>query len=757
MSDPKIDGEEFFEQISNYLPVEERKTVRRAFDLARKEHGQDRRRSGELFFTHPLTVATYLAEHNLDAPAIIAALLHDVAEDTSVSVDEIKGKFGDEVGQIVYALTKFDHVTVKAKMGRDLSDDEVKTATIQKLFETMANDVRVGIVKIFDRLHNMRTIQAMPPYKQAEKARETMQVYAPLANRLGMWQVKKELEEISLRILEPERVEQIKISIEKRDRKHARDFPHLERDIREVLKNNKLEVVNVIPSPEDIGSIFKEFANIKNPESKIVEGPPRYSVLLTDVKDCYMALGAIHAAWRPVPGEFDDYIAAPKDNLYRSLHTTVVYKGRQVKVRFRTIGMQITSQSGVLSKWVGRNPMTMNTWSKEMSERYDNILTTIGENLKGESIDEGVSQVLTDVFTNQIIAYTPEGDKRELPQGSTPVDFAYTIHTAVGHSCRGAKVNGEEKSLTYQLQDGDSVEITKKGVEPQRAWLDEDLGYLNSRAVRSKVRRWFRRLPDDKAIVQGRMLLHEELALLGEGKLSHEKVAGWMGYDTPKLLYYDLGRAELLPTDVATKVLTESWSLHPTRSIGQQVQSRTGEWFVIQNAGDRSLRLCGTCNPRPGDEIIGFIRRDGIVTVHSTSCRTVKNNPIRERRLKLRWAENRQVVTRPITIQINVHDRDGLLNDITEVLRLENSNITQICSRTVNYRATIVLGVEAGSPRQVVRILHRIKEVVNVVSVQYFSQGGFAGPADPATPSITCPATLLQNGINNISKELMGK
>ncbi|MDJ0757214.1 MAG: HD domain-containing protein [Ardenticatenaceae bacterium] len=750
------DGHTFFEHLATYLPLEERKNVKQAFDLARREHGDDRRKSGELFFTHPLTVASYLAEYFVDAPALIAALLHDVAEDTSVSIQEITEQFGLDVGRIVDGLTKFDRVTAKAKLGRELSATEVKSATIYKLFEMMSIDVRVGIVKIFDRLHNMRTIGVMPQHKQAEKARETLLVYAPLANRLGMWRVKNELQEISLKILEPERFRQLKEGIERRDRRHESEFPNLAQNIAKVLTDAGLPVVEVIKAPEDLSSSFEQLKHREDGEALVFEAPPRILVLLKDATSCYIALGHVHARWRPVQGEFDDYIAAPKDNLYRSLHTTVIYNGRPIKIRFRTLNMQIESQAGILSKWLDNNNMPV--WSKEMSERVDKVINTIGENIRTEEIDEGVKQVLDDVFTNQIIIYTPDGDMRELAQGATPIDFAYTIHTAVGHSCRGALVNGVKKSLTYRLQDGDSVRILRHGTEPQRAWLDEDLGYLNTRTAKAQVRRWFRRLPAEKSIIEGRQLLNEELALLNETGYEHEQVAKWFGYASPSSLYFALGRAELLPTDVAIKVLTESWTEHPSRALGQAVKNSDGEWFVVQNAGNRPLRLCGTCNPRPGDAIVGFIRKDSYVTVHSTICRTLTADAMRGGRgLKLRWGESRREVRRTVTIQINVHDRDGLLADVTDVLRLENSNITQICSRTLNYRATIILGIEASSPRQVVRVLHRIQALVNVISVRYFGQIQERWATDSETPSVICPAELLQDGLCSLHDTISPK
>ncbi len=740
------DGQEFFAHLASYLPVEERQNVQRAFELARHEHGDERRLSGELFFTHPLTVATYLAEYYVDAPTLIAALLHDVAEDTSVSVREIEDQFGQEVGRIVDGLTKFDRVTAKAKLGRELSADEVKSATLYKLFEMMTTDVRVGVVKIFDRLHNMRTIDSMPPHKQMEKAREALLVYAPLANRLGMWKVKNELQEISLTVLYPERYKTFKKLIDERNRRHEIEFPTLHADIQQVLTDSGLTVLEVVKAPEDLYLSFRQWSDRENGGPGISELPPKVVVLFKDVTSCYLGLGYVHARWRPVQGEFDDYIAAPRDNLYRSLHTTVIYNGRPVKIRLRTLNMQIESQAGVLSKWLDNNNMTI--WSEELSRRVDKMINSIEVNIQSEEIGEGVRRVIDDVFTNQIIVYTPNGDMRELPQGATPIDFAYTIHTAVGHSCRAALVNGEKKALTYQLQDGDSVTILRHGTEPQRAWLDEDLGYLQTTNAKGQVRRWFRRLPQQKAIIQGRKLLQEELAMLSRDNYDYQQAAEALGFESADDLFFAIGRAEILPTAVATRVLADTWTQEPVQEIGTAVQNNRGEWFVVRNAGDRPLRLCGTCQPRPHDQIIGFLRKDGFLTVHSTACRTLTSDALRAgRSLKLRWGEDKVEVRRPVVLQINVHDRDGLLNDITEVLRLEQSNITMICSRSLNYRATLVLGIEVTTPRQVFRILHRIQALVNIISVRYIGQAEKPTDGEADKFKVTCPADLLEEGL----------
>lgn len=717
-------GEEFFAQISSYLSIEDRARVRQAFELARKEHGDVRRKSGELFFTHPLTVAYYLAEYYADAPALIAALLHDVAEDTSVSVGEIQAQFGEEVSLIVDGLTKFDRVTAKAKLGRELSPDEVKEATLYKLFDMMTEDVRVGIIKIFDRLHNMRTITSMPLYKQKEKAREALSVYAPLANRLGMWKIKNELESLSLSVLDGMRFKNLQEQLKERLCQQEPAYKAIREELLTTLKQAGVTVIDVVTATDDVLTLYNTWR--KN-GSQGLDIPIRLVVLVEDVASCYLSLGHIHGRWRPVQKEFDDYIAAPRDNLYRSLHTTVIYEGKHIKVRFRTFEMQLESQSGVLSQWMDHAGMPITLWSKESLSRLETMIGTISDSIKFEKqeVGQGVRSVIEDIFTKQIIVYTPQGEMRELPQGATPVDFAYSIHTAIGNSCRAALVNGKHVPLNTQLNDGDSVTILRHGSQPQRTWLDEDLGYLNMAYSKSAVRKWYRKLPADKAIKQGKRLLQAELEMLGLSDYSHLVVASWFGLASPQELYYELGSAEILPTTVAIKVLADLWRQEPLASSnggGQTVASENGEWFVITNAGDRPLRLCRTCNPRPGDNIQGFIRKDGEVTVHNLACPLLHSDDVLSSNLlKLRWGEEGHGNKRAISMRIDVHDRDGLLFEIGSLMQEEKINITSLCSRSKNHKATIVFGAEIASPRQLVRILHRAQALVNVIGVRCMS------------------------------------
>jgi RelA/SpoT family (p)ppGpp synthetase len=714
------DGHEFFQIVNGYLSERDRRLVNDAFELTRREHGDQRRQSGELFFTHPLTVAFYLAEYRLDAAALAAALLHDIAEDTLVSIDHINELFGPTVCRLVDGVTKLKEVAAGVSKGRRLPAQEIQDASLHKMFDGMTNDVRVVLIKLFDRLHNMRTIQALPEEKQRQKANETLIVYAPMANRLGIWRLKSELEALSLQVIESDVYPVIKKVVDRQFHKQQADYARVSGQIISALTSKGIAVVNVLPNPENIYSVYKSFENSSLPYDAL-ESPRRVVVLLEDVPSCYLSMGYLHQIWRPVPGQFDDYIAVPRENLYRALHTTVIHSdGKPLKIRFRSVAMNEVSEIGILAKWLySGTPM----WTDEIAERVDALFSNISDNINidPQDMSTGVKSVVEDVFRKQIMVYTPRGDIIELPQGATAIDFAFAIHTEVGNHCQTAYVNEQPYPLSKMLQDGDRVRIVKSGwARPHRTWLDEDMGFLTTGRARSQVRRWFRRLPETVAIAEGRKILYDELVMLGLDKYSSEEVATIFDIEQSKELFFLLGRAELLPTTIATQVLTQEWDQEPLKNIGDVVVNKAGQEFVITDGHGRSLRLCQACNARPGETIIGFLRSDGGVTVHRNSCYTLRPDPMFARTIKLDWGKKGEHLVRRVTLQIDVYDRAGLLFEIAELLRDENVNITAINTPASEIDGTmrVVLEMDIASPRKLVRVLHRAQGLVNVYDVK---------------------------------------
>ncbi len=721
------DAAQFFCRINSYLSLKDREMVQTAFALARREHGDQRRKSGELFFTHPLTVAYYLAEYHLDAPALVAALLHDVAEDTKVSLDQIEAQFGADVRLLVDGVTKLKDVSLGVAKGRRMSPDELQQATLHKLLGIMTDDVRAVIIKLFDRLHNMRTIQAMPLDKQQQKAHETLSVYAPLANRLGIWNVKNEMETLSLEVLYPETFQIVSARLDEIRQKHQPFFELVSGQIFECLLEAGLDVRNVVIDPENIYTVYLDQiqAGVSHRE---VDETLRLVVLLNDWRACYEALGHLHQLWQPVPGRFDDYIAVPGDNLYRSLHTMVFHtEGRRIKLRLRTVAMDEVSRIGVLTRWLyAGTPL----WTKGIADRIEAFFENINENINIEPQNPilGVQGAM-DVLRKQVRVYTPQGEVVELRQGATALDFAYSIHTGLGDQCLAAQVNETPYPLNRPLRDGDHVRIIKKqAAQPQRAWLDRDLGYITTNYAHSHARRWFRRLSRQEAIDQGKQLLTSELEMLGLPGYPHTAVAEAFKYGSEQELYYELGRAELLPTTVSTRVLQDIWQQGPERHLDTEVRSLEGERFVITNANGHKLRLCGTCQPRPREPIMGYLRTDGAVTVHGKGCHTLQSSRRARqwgRLLKLEWGRTTPRKARLLTMAIDVYDRPGLLYEITDLMQAERINIAYIHTPlTTNAgKKLVILCLEVERPRQAVGILHQIQALANVISVRGLPDG----------------------------------
>lgn len=711
--------EQFFKQIDSYLTVEDQLRVRNAYEMARREHENQIRKSGELFFTHPLTVAYYLSEYFMDAAAIMAALLHDVAEDTYVSIEDIQTVFGSEVSKLVDGVTKLKDVTKDVAQEEPLSKKEIEEATLHKLLGVMTTDVRAVLIKLFDRLHNMRTIRAVPPHKQAQKAKETLAVYAPLANRLGIWKMKNELESISYSVLEEKEMAILEKERQLLVKEQESRLPPIAELLYETLINEKIHVHKIGLDPKNLASIFRDCKS-NGPSTRQLDRTMRIVVLIERWQDCYAAMGHIHQIWKPVPNTFDDYIAYPRNNMYRSLHTTVIDdNGRHLKFRLRTIPMDRVSEVGVLAKWLYQGTY----WYDAIEGRIEAFLDNISDNINVEPQNPatGVKGVVEDVLNEQIHVYTPNGDIIELVEGATPIDFAYAIHSGLGNQCHAAIVNGEVHSLNQPLKNGDQVRIVKKfRAQPKRAWLDEGLGYVKTNYAMAQARRWFRKLPTEQAIFQGKKLIQSELEMLGLPNTTHRSLAELFGYTQLKPFYFDLGRAELLPTHVSTRLLEERWKQDvPTRNLDTIIETKTGEQFTVKNADNRELRRCGACCPEPPEPIVGFIRKDGGVTVHEKKCHMLPTDDAHGRILKLEWGEEETRQARLMTIQVKVYDRPGLLYEITQLLQDEGMNISYINTPPApKGEVHIIFTLEIVQPNQFVRILHQIKALFNVYEVR---------------------------------------
>lgn len=715
------DAHELFDRIGGYLSPEDVARVESAFQFASDKHAGQTRKSGEPYVTHPATVAFYLAQYHLDTSALIAALLHDVAEDTPASIPEIEAHFGADVAQIVDGVTKFKRSTSSAKEAHD--------QTVSKLFRYMTRDVRVVIIKIFDRLHNMRTIGSMPQHKKERIARETLDIYAKLANRLGMWQIKNELERISFQIIDPETYWMIKGQLLSRINAHDAMVDQACARISRQLEQSGLDISRVCASPRNAYTIFKKHRG--NDCAIEVDHYPRLLVVVKDKIACYTALGLIHELWRPVPGEFDDYVAQPRDNHYRALHTTVRHEsGDLIKIRLRTEAMAVTSEIGVLGRWFRSDIDMSPQMASDMAEQVEALIKSIEHNISDTdtATSTAVQNVLGDVLSDQITGYTPKGDPIELPKGATALDFAYKIHTAVGANAYRASVNGDIKPLNTVVYDGDTVSILRQTKStPKHHWLDEDLGFLHTGSARSVVRRTFRRLPERIAVRKGRALLDDEMAMIGQQFVGHDLIAEWMGYADTAALYAALGRADELVTDVARRVLSRAWHRGREKTIGRKVTAtheadpEQNESFVILGAADvhEVLHLCGNCNPRPGSQIRGYIRKNQRITVHRLDCHLLPSLAEAAKLLELRWGQESRGAVREALIEIEIYDRPNLLYEITDMLRDEHINISWINTPRNEESMRVDLCLDVESPRQLVILLHQFKSLMNVRSVRH--------------------------------------
>ena len=740
------DAEQLFALTNTYLDTTDRLQVMEAFELARREHGTQRRKTGELFFTHPLTVATYLAGYRLDAATISAALLHDIAEDTRISIEEISEEYGPEVAQLVDGVTKLKEVTRGvAQEIQTLSPEDLQQATLNKLLQAMTSDVRTVIIKLFDRLHNMRTIHGMSLNKQRAKAKETLSVFAPLAYRLGMWEVKSELEGLSLKVLEPNIYESIRAELERLVRAQRPLFEVVRAQIIDCLTSNGLPVHDVKMSPENIYTVYKDLEK-QDTGYRDVDRMLRVTILLEDPIHCYTAMGYIHHLWPVVPHRFDDYISVRRENLYQSLHTTLVHsEGQPLKVRLRTVDMERIAQMGVLAKWYYAGTLL---WSTGLADRVQEFVNNISQTISIEPLDlaMGARNVVEDVLSAQIRVYSKDGDPYELPQGSTPLDFAYKVHSALGNQCRDVLVNDLPFPLNKPLKNGDQVRIIKNvRVQPRRAWLDKDLGYITTTYARAYARRWFRKLSETEAIQQGQDILNHELKMLGLTNLDHQAIAALFDYEDATELYYNLGRAELLPTVLSTRIMSDHWADGRSLPKGNIVAAADGSTYIIINANHSKLHLCATCDPRPRDPIVGYLRQDGILTVHRDGCRTLnvdRGRPeINTRLLKLGWGEVDKREARIVPLHVDVYDRPGLLHEMTQLMQEKDVNIRHICTfqQPVDGELYIEIELEVTSPRQMVRILHQIEALVNVRAVRCVPEGFGNQPASGKASAFYTP------------------
>jgi GTP pyrophosphokinase len=699
--------------------------IRRACILAQQAHDGQTRASGEPFFHHALSVANILADLRMDSETIAAAVLHDVLEDTPVTYVELETEFGSEIARLVDGVTKMSQIQEFRGQSPRSKKERAQAESLRKMLLAMVDDIRVVLIKLADRTHNMRTLGALRDEKRRRIARETLEIFAPLANRLGIWQFKWELEDLSFKYLEPETYKQIASLVNERQISRENYVNRVAETLKRELKIRGIDS-EVTGRPKHIYSIWRKMKR-KGVDFDQIYDVRAVRVLVNEVADCYAALGIAHTLWRPIPGEFDDYIAVPKNNLYQSLHTAVVGpEGKTIEVQIRTFEMHQEAELGVAAHWRykegSRSDLNFDqkiAWLRQLMEWKDDVADA----------KEFIDQVKAEVFQDRVHVLTPKGDAIDLPAGATPIDFAYHIHTEIGHRCRGAKVNGKIVQLNYQLKNGEQVEIltTKRG-GPSRDWLNAQLGYLKTSRARAKVRQWFKRQNYEENVAQGRNALDRELHRLGLSEVNHEKLARELGFNRTDDFFAAIGRGDITAPQIISAIndLLEAAQPkdeekpHAYTSPSTAIGAPAG--VKIQGVGNLLTSLAQCCRPVPGDDdIIGFITRGRGVTIHRRDCLNVLRfyEECRERLIEVNW-DMQGEDTYPVDIEVDAFDRPGLLRDITAIVANEKINISSVnvITRRKEHRAKVYATLDITNIDQLSRVLNLLAQLPNILEVR---------------------------------------
>jgi len=708
------------EWATEYYGGSELELVKRAYEQAVAAHDGQKRASGEPYVVHSIEVARMLAQLKLDYQAVAAGFLHDVVEDSEWTVGDVRERFGDEVARLVDGVTKLSYIDVMSQMGqREIEEQEAES--LRKMFLAMVEDVRVVLIKLADRLHNMRTLDSLSEERQRRIARETLEIFAPLANRLGIWRVKWELEDLGLRYYDPAAYHRIARLID--ERREVREA-YIRKVSAELEGHLRLEGLSarVEGRPKHIYSIYRKMMR-KGVEFDQIFDVRGLRVIVDTVQECYAVLGVVHALWRPIPGEFDDFIATPKDNMYQSLHTAVVGpEGKTLEVQIRTREMHRRADLGIAAHWRYKEGSKRDVafenkvaWLRSLMDWRSDV----------EDAREFVDTLKSEVFEDRVYVFTPRGKVLDLPLGSTPIDFAYHIHTEVGHRCRGARVNGRLVPLDYALQNGDQVEIiTAKRGGPSRDWLRPDLGYVRSARSRQKIRRWFRQQDREENISFGREQLRRELKRLNlTDDVSHQEVAALFDYGDVLDLYAAIGFGDLSSQRVAARILQELRHEEVFAEAEEAPVAVTPEGTRVTGVGGVHAQLAQCCAPSPDDPspIVGYVTRGRGVTIHKWDCPNILlriNRGDVERLIEVDWGTAEQRIY-PVVIKVRAWDRGGLLRDIATVIAAERVNMREVNAVSAQKQnlLTFTATLEITAISQLVKILDAIERLPNVIEV----------------------------------------
>jgi guanosine-3',5'-bis(diphosphate) 3'-pyrophosphohydrolase len=733
-----------------YTPAD-KELVLRAYKVAERAHEGQKRASGEPYINHCLAVASILSEMCVPPSVVAAGLLHDTVEDTDITLDFLRRDFGEEIARLVDGVTKLTQLPRVSRADQHANEDlkereqreiaerrgevdpeeiveqmlrsrkrDLASETLRKTFLAMGEDVRVVLVKLADRLHNMRTLYHMPEHKRSRIAQETLDIFAPLANRLGIWQIKWELEDLGFRYVNPEKYSEITDAIAGKQSEREQEMEKIKNELQTILKQAGIQA-DISARPKHIYSIYRKMAR-KGIPFDMVHDIRGVRVIVPDLTACYTTLGLIHTHWRPIPGEFDDYIAAPKDNFYRSLHTAVNYTdGKTIEIQIRTQEMDQNAEFGIAAHWRYKEGAQLDDdyerriiWLRSLMEWRQDV----------EDAGEFVDSMKNEVFEDRVYVFTPKGDIIDLPIGSTPIDFAYQVHTDIGHRCRGAKINGKLVPLDYHLHTGDKVEVlTAKRGGPSLDWLNPNLGLAKAQRTRGKIRQWFKRQAREQNMTSGKATLEKELRRLGLIETNLDRLAREFEQRSVDDLYFAIGTGDL-PISRIVKHLTltdKEETIEELLPTSKPSVAPTDEAVTVLGLKGLLSNFARCCNPAPGDEIVGYITRGRGATIHRKDCPNVLRIGDRERLVRVSWGEPK--ATYPVPIRIRAYDRDGLMRDVSTLIADEGVNIPRVKVETNRNLAIFDLVVEVRDIIQLSRLLDRLENLPNVMEARRVRPG----------------------------------
>jgi len=711
---------DILERLTTYNPNADTDLLKKAYVFSAKVHLGQVRLSGEPYLNHPLEVTGILTQLKLDVASVATGLLHDTMEDTLTTFKEIQENFGEEIAQLVDGLTKISQISLR-------SSEEHQAENFRKMILAMVKDIRVILIKLADRLHNMRTLKYHTPEKQAEIAQETLDIYAPLAHRLGIDWIKSELEDLAFQYLYPEIYEEIRRKIAKKEKERTRYVDEVKRTLMKKLYENHIEG-DVTARLKQTYSIYLKMKE-QNIDFDQVYDITAFRVIVNSIKECYDVLGIIHSLWKPIPGKFKDYIGLPKENMYQSLHTTAIGPyGERIEIQIRTHEMHKIAEEGIAAHWKYKE-------GKVVEEAEDKRFTWLRQLLEWQrdlkDDREFIESVKVDLFPNEVYIFTPKGSVKPFPIGSTPIDFAYSIHSDVGSHCSGAKVNGKIVPLRYELRSGDTVEIlTSPNQKPSKDWLK----LVKTSRAKTKIRQWFTAEEREKSIILGKEILEKELRkydlqqakLIKSGELA--KVASEFSYQGVEDLIAAVGYGKITANQIIGKILPQEKLEQQKEELKegrfkhfiQKITHTPRDALLIKGIDNVMVRYAGCCNPVPGDKVVGFITRGRGVTIHTADCQNAMDDDP-HRKVEVEWDSTKEY-SYPVRIQIYSQDKKGLLGEISNSISSQGANIKNArVDTTEDKKAISTFEVEIrdlNHLNKVIRALEKIKGVQRVERIR---------------------------------------